>query len=59
METQIGIIVDQVREHVPAGVPLDLIALGADVRFAASQMHSSIVRRLQNQLDNRRTEFAA
>jgi len=24
-----------------------------------SQMHSSIVRRLQNQLDNRRTEFAA
>jgi exopolyphosphatase/guanosine-5'-triphosphate,3'-diphosphate pyrophosphatase len=38
METQIGIIVDQVREHVPAGVPLDLIALGADVRFAASQL---------------------
>jgi RNA polymerase sigma factor for flagellar operon FliA len=24
-----------------------------------SQMHSSIVRRLQNQLDHRRTEFAA
>ena len=38
MEAQIGIIVDQVREHVPAGVPLDLIALGADVRFAASQL---------------------
>jgi exopolyphosphatase/guanosine-5'-triphosphate,3'-diphosphate pyrophosphatase len=38
METQIGRIVDQVREHVPEDVPLDLVALGADVRFAASQL---------------------
>lgn len=38
METQIGTIVDQVREHVPVGVSLDLIALGADVRFAAGQL---------------------
>ncbi len=38
METQIGNIVDQVREHVPADVPLDVIVLGADVRFAASQL---------------------
>jgi exopolyphosphatase/guanosine-5'-triphosphate,3'-diphosphate pyrophosphatase len=41
MEDHIGRIVQQVRWHLPQDTPLELIALGGDVRFAASQLEPS------------------
>jgi len=38
MEAQIQRIVDHVRQHVPHDAPLKMIALGGDVRFAATQL---------------------
>ncbi len=38
METQIAQIVEHVRLHAPEGDSLDLVALGADVRFAAREL---------------------
>jgi exopolyphosphatase/guanosine-5'-triphosphate,3'-diphosphate pyrophosphatase len=38
METQITQIVEHVRLHAPEGELLDLVALGADVRFAAREL---------------------
>jgi exopolyphosphatase / guanosine-5'-triphosphate,3'-diphosphate pyrophosphatase len=38
MENQINRTVEQVKLHVPQDGPLELIALGGDVRFAASQL---------------------
>lgn len=38
METQIGRIVNQVRQHLPGDVPVDLVALGGDVRFVVAQL---------------------
>jgi exopolyphosphatase/guanosine-5'-triphosphate,3'-diphosphate pyrophosphatase len=38
METQIERTAKQIREHVPADGPLEMIALGGDMRFAASQI---------------------
>lgn len=40
MERQIGRVVDQIARAVPRGADLRLVALGGDVRFAASQMLS-------------------
>jgi exopolyphosphatase/guanosine-5'-triphosphate,3'-diphosphate pyrophosphatase len=38
MATQIQRMVDEVRDRVPDGGPVELIALGGDVRFAAAQL---------------------
>jgi exopolyphosphatase/guanosine-5'-triphosphate,3'-diphosphate pyrophosphatase len=38
MEGQIERTVEQVVQHVPTDAPIELIALGGDVRFAASQL---------------------
>lgn len=38
MQNQINRTVHQIREHVPADGPIEMIALGSDVRFAASQI---------------------
>ncbi len=38
MESQIARTVEQVRQHVSADGPVDMIALGGDVRFAASEL---------------------
>lgn len=38
IESQIEMTVEQIVAHVPQGPPVELIALGADVRFAARQL---------------------
>ncbi len=38
MESQIERTIEQIVDHIPQDVPADLIALGGDVRFAASQL---------------------
>lgn len=38
METQIHKTVEQIREHVSADGPVEMIAMGGDVRFAAAQL---------------------
>jgi len=38
MENQIERTVEQILEHLPSEAPLEMIALGGDVRFAASQL---------------------
>ena len=40
METHISRTVDQIRGHLPGDEPVELVAMGGDVRFAASQLIS-------------------
>lgn len=50
MQTQIDRTVKQIREHIQGEGPLDIIALGSDMRFAASQLlpdwHSDTLARI-------------
>ncbi|MCA9129792.1 MAG: Ppx/GppA family phosphatase [Planctomycetales bacterium] len=38
LESQILRVVAQIREHVPSDTPLEMIAIGGDVRFAAKEL---------------------
>ncbi|MCC7334331.1 MAG: Ppx/GppA family phosphatase [Pirellulaceae bacterium] len=38
MESQIERVVAQIREHVPRDTPLEMVAIGGDVRFAAANL---------------------
>ncbi len=38
MESQIQRVVAQIREHVPQDAPLEMVAIGGDVRFAAANL---------------------
>ncbi len=38
MENQISRVVAQIREHVPNDAPLEMVAIGGDVRFAAANL---------------------